>query len=178
MSLNKMAITPLLMHCSCHSCKPGHWYVCLATSSDNWWCEVSHFSWHKGRTTPTGAGQAIINDWLCLSEQKQVNMYWYVYGVILWVFHQAPVPLSIFRSNSKFDENSKHRLIGWVYSKLERSEFSSNFEFDRNMLSGTGARTAYQAIILCITGSQQSPYNNLTFVCGFVQFMDSSHLSN
>ena len=32
-------------------------------------------------------------------------------------------------------------VIGRVYSKLERSEFSSNFEFDRNMLSGTGART-------------------------------------
>ena len=76
----------------------------------------------------------------------------------------APVPLSIFRSNSKFDENSKHSsakytwpittifctlswrvqnivVIGRVDSKLERSEFSSNFEFDRNMLSGTGART-------------------------------------
>ena len=58
---------------------------------------------------------------------------------------QAPVPLSIFRSNSKFDENSKHSsskhssMIGPVYSKLKRSEFSSNFKFDRNMLSGTGA---------------------------------------
>ena len=31
-------------------------------------------------------------------------------------------------------------VIGQAYSKLERSEFSSNFEFDRNMLSGTGAR--------------------------------------
>ena len=30
-------------------------------------------------------------------------------------------------------------VIGRVYSKLERSEFSSNFEFDRNMLSGMGA---------------------------------------
>ena len=30
-------------------------------------------------------------------------------------------------------------VIGRVYSKLERSEFSSNFEFDRNMLSGTGS---------------------------------------
>ena len=30
-------------------------------------------------------------------------------------------------------------VIGRVYSKLERSEFSSNFEWDRNMLSGTGA---------------------------------------
>ena len=32
-------------------------------------------------------------------------------------------------------------VIGRVYSKLERSEFSSNFEFDRNMLSGMGAMT-------------------------------------
>ena len=32
-------------------------------------------------------------------------------------------------------------VIGRVYSKLEHSEFSSNFEFDRNMLSGTGARS-------------------------------------
>ena len=30
-------------------------------------------------------------------------------------------------------------VIGRVYSKLEHSDFSSNFEFDRNMLSGTGA---------------------------------------
>ena len=68
---------------------------------------------------------------------------------------QAPVPLSIFRSNSKFDENSKHYnvkytrpittifctrhdsvtvvsvqnivVIGRVYSKLKRSEFSSKY---------------------------------------------------
>ena len=32
-------------------------------------------------------------------------------------------------------------VISQVYSKLEHSEFSSHFEFDRNMLSGTGART-------------------------------------
>ena len=32
-------------------------------------------------------------------------------------------------------------VIGRVYSKLEHSEFSSNFEFDRYMLSGTGARS-------------------------------------
>ena len=34
-------------------------------------------------------------------------------------------------------------VIGRVYSKLEHSEFSSSFEFDRNMLSGTGASTVY-----------------------------------
>ena len=90
------------------------------------------------------------------------------YEGLSWCTILAPVPLSIFRSNSKFDENSKHSsvkytrpittifahvttvslswrvqnivVIGWIYLKLERSEFSSNFEFDRNMLSGTGAR--------------------------------------
>ena len=35
-------------------------------------------------------------------------------------------------------------VIGRVYSKLEHSEFSSNFEFDRNMLSGTGACIAFR----------------------------------
>ena len=30
-------------------------------------------------------------------------------------------------------------VISRTYLKLERSEFSSNFEFDRNMLSGSGA---------------------------------------
>ena len=29
-------------------------------------------------------------------------------------FHQAPVPLSIFRSNSKFDENSKHSSVKYT----------------------------------------------------------------
>ena len=33
-------------------------------------------------------------------------------------------------------------VIGRVYFPLECFEFSSNFEFDRNMLSGTGARAA------------------------------------
>ena len=39
-------------------------------------------------------------------------------------------------------------VIGRVYSKLERSEFSSNFEFDRNMLSGTGARTPVATVLM------------------------------
>ena len=95
-----------------------------------------------------------------------------MFGVICWVWWQSSavrvdwhvtVPISIFRSNSKFDENSKHSsvkytrpitttvslswrvqnivVIGRVYSKLEHSEFSSNFEFNRNMLNGTGAWT-------------------------------------
>ena len=141
----------------------------------------------------------------------------------------APVPLSIFRSNSKFDENSecssfeyarpittifctrhdsdtvvtcaKYRcdrprvfytrlfwifiefrirskyalldrsqryfahvttvtlswrvqnivVIGRAYFTLDCFEFSSNFEFDRNMLSGTGARSYIECcMILCL----------------------------
>ena len=50
---------------------------------------------------------------------------------------QAPVPLSIFRSNSWRVQNIV--VIGRVYYTLECFEFSSNFELDRNMLSGTGA---------------------------------------
>ena len=46
-------------------------------------------------------------------------------------------------------------VIGRVYSKLEHSEFSSNFEFDRNMLSGTGARPF-------VRGIHWSPVNSLT----------------
>ena len=37
-------------------------------------------------------------------------------------------------------------VIGRVYFTLECFEFSSNFEFDRNMLSGTGARAALLSI--------------------------------
>ena len=78
------------------------------------------------------------------------------------------VPLTVFRSNSKFDQNLKcsgltcttpittkyctchysvtvvtcakcrfHRLN--ILFKLEHSKFWSNFEFDRNVVSGTGA---------------------------------------
>ena len=93
----------------------------------------------------------------------------FCFNAVWTSFVQAPVPLSIFRSNSKFDENSKHSSVKYtwlittifctrhdsvtvvtcakyrcdrrVYSKLEHSEFSSNFKFNRNMLSGTGARS-------------------------------------
>ena len=59
----------------------------------------------------------------------------------------APVPLSIFRSNSKFDENlerSSFEYTGPITTIFctrhdSGTEFSSNFEFDRNMLSGSGA---------------------------------------
>ena len=62
---------------------------------------------------------------------------------LYWIRALAPVPLSIFRSNSKIHENSECSsivVIGRVYFTLECFGFSSNFEFDRNMLSGTGAR--------------------------------------
>ena len=37
-------------------------------------------------------------------------------------------------------------VIGRVYFTLECFEFSSNFEFDRNMLSGTGARPVFRNV--------------------------------
>ena len=40
-------------------------------------------------------------------------------------------------------------VIGRVYLTLECFEFSSNFEFDRNMLTGTGARWTTQ--LNCVT---------------------------
>ena len=53
-------------------------------------------------------------------------------------------------------------VIGRVYSKLEHSEFSSNFEFDRNMLSGTGART----IISCNSSfGSDSSFNSRSGWC-------------
>ena len=82
----------------------------------------------------------------------------------------ALVPLTIFLSNSKFDQicrdliwnmcNRSQRnfahvttvtlswrmqnfvVIGDVYFEREHSKFWSNFEFDRNIVSGTGAWTA------------------------------------
>ena len=74
----------------------------------------------------------------------------------------APVPLSIFRSNSKFDENSKHSSVKYTWPITTifctrhdsvivvtcakyRCDRSSIFEtrafwiFIENMLSGTGA---------------------------------------
>ena len=40
-------------------------------------------------------------------------------------------------------------VIGRVYFTLECFEFSSNFEFDRNMLSGTGASNAEVNVFPC-----------------------------
>ena len=39
----------------------------------------------------------------------------YVYMRMLHTSGQAPVPLSIFRSNSKFDENSKHSSVKYTW---------------------------------------------------------------
>ena len=79
----------------------------------------------------------------------------------LWLL--ASVTLTIFRLNSKFDQNfersslkytepitkfcSRHDsvrvqnffVIGRVHFKPEHCKFWSNFEFDRNIVSGTGA---------------------------------------
>ena len=62
-------------------------------------------------------------------------------------------------------------VIGRVYSKLEHSEFSSNFEFDRNMLSGTGARIAslHHSVRCKKTVLQEFLLHNKPYlVCAFI----------
>ena len=72
-------------------------------------------------------------------------------------------------------------VIGRVYSKLERSEFSSNFEFDPNMLSGTVACTMPLSVSLGLRFSifvndswlnrnrgRPSVYKEHGFYCGIV----------
>ena len=81
---------------------------------------------------------------------------------------QAPVPLMVIRSNLKFGQNldysdlnvlsrtqqnfahvttvslSSHVqnfvVIGQIYEEQEHCKFSFNFDFDQNIVSGTGAR--------------------------------------
>ena len=114
---------------------------------------------------------------------------------VLDFLDQAPVPLSIFRSNSKFEENSKHStvkytrsittifctrhdsvfvvtcanivVIGRIYLKLERSEFSSNFEFDRNMLCGTGAMTTLKTTDGFQCQTDETQYGMCSFVYAY-----------
>ena len=43
-----------------------------------------------------------------------VHVHYRSYGVVAPQLYQAPVPLSIFRSNSKFDENSKHSSVKYT----------------------------------------------------------------
>ena len=40
-------------------------------------------------------------------------------------------------------------VIGWAYFKLEQSKFLSNFEFDQNNVSGTGARSQMEKLTHC-----------------------------
>ena len=54
-------------------------------------------------------------------------------------------------------------VIGRVYFTLECFEFSSNFEFDRNMLSGTGARALNEQFV------SKTVYVILHSCCFFLQ---------
>ena len=105
--------------------------------------------------------------WCWVSECKQPGSQLWALN-ISWSTHlQAPVPLSIFRSNSKFDENSERysfksiRPITTIFCTRHDSDtvvtcakcrydrprifytrvFWIFIEFDRNMLSGTRARS-------------------------------------
>ena len=87
--------------------------------------------------------------------------------VIISASVQAPIPLTVFWSNSKFNQHlecsslkhvqlitmtfctchdnyvCKISLIGRVHFKPEHIKFWSNFKFDRNIVSGTGARPCF-----------------------------------
>ena len=113
---------------------------------------------------------------------------------ILYMYSQAPVPLSIFRSNSKFDENSKHSSVNYTRPittifctrhdsvtvvtcakyRCDRSiifgtrAFWIFIEFDRNMLSGTGARspcnTVWYVNVACCTAMTQMEHGSVAYL--------------
>ena len=72
-------------------------------------------------------------------------------------------------------------VIGRVYFTLECFEFSSNFEFDRNMLSGTGAWS--KPMSLCLSSEDvQAVYYMFLFwhnskICIFVYFNTARSLA-
>ena len=98
---------------------------------------------------------------------------------------KAAVPLTIFQSNSIFNETLYvlvHKIfgrprrnvtllwrvqnvvvIGWSYFKPARSKFWSNFKFDRNTLSGTGARGICTQCD-CVATSKQSSHAYTLYV--------------
>ena len=106
---------------------------------------------------------------------------------------QAPVPLSIFRSNwnsmkiqnalvsNILDRSQRYFahvttvtlswrvqnivVIGRVYFTLECFELLSNFEFDRNMLSGTGAWSGLGHYDKASTATHSTDHRLLTGGC-------------
>ena len=82
----------------------------------------------------------------------------------LWNFFRAPVPLKIFRSGLKCtlpittEFCTRHDsvtvvtcanfvMIGWIRYDQDNYKFSSNFEFDRNIVSRMGAWYDYLFIL-------------------------------
>ena len=97
----------------------------------------------------------------------------------------APVPLSIFRSNSKFNKNSERSSFEYTrpittifctYFILECFEFSWNFEFDRNMLSGTGASVGVNVAInhWCPVASITGLFKTIRFIDLFMPIYEAS----
>ena len=105
--------------------------------------------------------------WNVYDENSSVICYNEWCSVPSFVIQLVPVPLTIFRSNSKFEQNWERSslkytkpittkfahvttvtlswrvqnfvVIGRVYFKPEHCKIWSNFEFDRNIVSGTVA---------------------------------------
>ena len=55
-------------------------------------------------------------------------------------------------------------VIDWAYFKLERSQFWSNFEFDRNSVSGTGARSMTFWVLVAIVFSLLGLLENISLM--------------
>ena len=111
--------------------------------------------------------QQFVVIWWCIIEWQQCQCF-IEYGLrATSLLHGllSSLPLTIFRSNSKFDQNLQCSglkwicgsqrnfshvtwrvqdfvVVGQVYFKLEYSKCWSNFEFDRNIVSRMGARSA------------------------------------
>ena len=118
----------------------------------------------------------------------------WVFGMALLQPDQVPVPLTLFRSNSKLNQNLqcsglKYTLpitttfctrhdsytvvtcakfrCGWLkHLKLEHSKFWSNFEFDRNTASGTGARPKSCTYFM----DHPEPDSSFTSLCFKIRF--------
>ena len=72
---------------------------------ENWYYYPMHHHLHQGWEYNTDGTFRKYN------VTKIINMFkWH----LCHMMHQAPVPLSIFRSNSKFDENSKHSSVKYT----------------------------------------------------------------
>ena len=138
---------------------------CCHPDSSKW---SLRYTVHGTSDVLCGLMQQLVVIWWCIIEWQQCQCF-IEYGLPATsrLLHGllSSLPLTIFRSNSKFDQNLQCSglkwicgsqrncahvtwrvqdfvVVGQVYFKLEYSKCWSNFEFDRNIVSRMGARSA------------------------------------